>query len=56
MKKERIAPRGHRGGASPGATQAVRAGDLIFVGGQMSLDETGRVIGNDIATQAENAF
>ena len=56
MKIDRIALRGHRGGASPGATQAVRAGDLVFVGGQMSLDENGRVIGNDIATQAENAF
>ena len=56
MKIERIAPRGHRGGASPGATQAVRAGDLVFVGGQMSVDESGRVIGDDIATQAANAF
>ena len=56
MTTDRIALRGHRGGASPGATQAVRAGDLVFVGGQMSLDENGRVIGDDIATQAENAF
>ena len=56
MKIERIAPRGHRGGASPGATQAVKAGDLVFVGGQMSLDENGHVIGDDIAVQAENAF
>ena len=28
----------------------------MFVGGQMSLDENGRVIGDDVATQAENAF
>ena len=56
MRIERIAPRGHRGGASPGATQAVRAGDLVFVGGQMSLDENGHVIGDDIATQTKNAF
>ena len=56
MKTERIAPRGHRGGASSTATQAVRAGDFIFVGGQMSLDERGRVVGTDVATQAERAF
>ncbi len=56
MKIERISPRGHRGGASPGATQAVKAGNLVFVGGQMSLDGSGCVIGDDIAAQAENAF
>lgn len=56
MKIERITLSGHRGGASPGATQAVKAGDLVFVGGQMSLDEDGRVIGDDLATQAKNAF
>ena len=56
MKTQRIAPPGHRGGASPGATQAFRAGGLLFVGGQMSLDENGRVVGDDIATQAANAF
>ena len=56
MKMEMIAPLGHRGGASGSGTQAVRAGNLILVGGQMSLDEQGRVIGSDIATQARNAF
>lgn len=56
MKMEMIAPRNHCGGASGGGTQAVRAGNLILVGGQMSLDEHGRVVGNDIATQARNAF
>ena len=56
MKTQRIALPGHAGGASPGATQAVRAGDLVFVGGQMSLDESGHVVGDDIATQAANAF
>lgn len=56
MKTERFAPREHRGGASSTATQAVRAGNLVFVGGQMSLDERGRVVGTDIATQAERAF
>jgi len=50
-----ICPASHTGGASSG-TQAVRAGNLIFVGGQMSLDEHGRVVGAEIATQAKNAF
>lgn len=52
---ELISPSQHRGGASAG-TQAVRAGNLIFVGGQMSLDDQGRVLGSDITTQARNAF
>jgi enamine deaminase RidA (YjgF/YER057c/UK114 family) len=51
-----ISPRNHRGGAPGTATQAVRVGDLIFVGGQMSLDEQGRVVGRDIASQARNAL
>lgn len=37
-------------------TQGVRVGNLVFVGGQMSLDERGKVIGSDIATQSQNAF
>ena len=56
MQKEFIAPLNHRGDASGGSTQAVRAGNLILVGGQMSLDEQGRVVGSDIATQARNAL
>lgn len=55
VKMQLICPAGHSGGASSG-TQAVRAGNLIFVGGQMSLDGQGRVVGSDIATQAKNAF
>ena len=50
-----VAPRNHMGGSGQG-TQAVRAGNLIFVGGQMSLDENGNVVGSDIKTQAMNAF
>ena len=50
-----ICPADHAGGVSSG-TQAVRAGNFIFVGGQMSLDEHGRVVGSDITTQAQNAF
>lgn len=55
MKKQWITPRDHRGGAWS-TTQAVRCGDLIFVGGQMSLDEHGEVVGSDVATQARNAL
>ena len=56
MKIDIITPKNHRGGASGGGTQAVRAGNLILVGGQMSLDESGRVVGSDITTQARNAL
>ena len=55
MSMQLISPNQHCGGASAG-TQAVRAGNLIFVGGQMSLDEQGRVVGSDITAQATNAF
>lgn len=55
LKKEFITTGRHRDpwGAT---TQAVRAGNLIFVGGQMSLDEQGQVRGSDITTQAQNAL
>jgi enamine deaminase RidA (YjgF/YER057c/UK114 family) len=56
VRTQRVSPRNHRGGAPGTTTQAVRAGDLIFVGGQMSLDEQGHVVGSDIATQARNAL
>ena len=55
MHKELIAPENHYGAAGLG-TQAVKAGNLIFVGGQMSLDEHGQIVGTDITTQARNAF
>jgi enamine deaminase RidA (YjgF/YER057c/UK114 family) len=55
VKREMIAPgRDDRGSLT--GTQAVRVGNLIFVGGQMSLDEHGLVVGSDIRTQARNAF
>jgi len=56
MKMQLISPTDHLGGASGSGTQAVRAGNLIFVGGQMSLDAQGQVVGSDITTQATNAF
>jgi len=37
-------------------TQAVKAGNLIFVGGQMSLDDQGQVVGDDMKTQTRNAL
>ena len=56
VTKIRVLPEGHRGGISNTATQGVKAGNLIFVGGQMSLDEQGLALGNDIATQTRNVF
>lgn len=41
----------------PGYSHAVRAGDLIFVSGQVPLDEDGAVVGMaDMAAQARQAF
>jgi len=37
-------------------TQAVRAGNLVLVSGQMSVDERGNIVGSDIATQTKNVF
>lgn len=48
--------RSQAGSGSAGTTQAVRAGNLIFVGGQMSLDAKGNIVGADIATQARHVF
>lgn len=55
MSMQLISIPNHVGGATTG-TQAARAGNLVFVGGQMSLDEAGQVVGSDITTQATNAF
>jgi enamine deaminase RidA (YjgF/YER057c/UK114 family) len=56
VKMQLIVPSTSGQDASGSQTQAVRAGNLVFVGGQMSLDEQGRVKGTDITTQAKNAF
>jgi enamine deaminase RidA (YjgF/YER057c/UK114 family) len=53
---KKFASLGNQRNSSETATQGVRAGNLIFIGGQMSLNERGEVIGSDIATQAQNAF
>lgn len=47
---------GDRHSSSENATQGVKVGKHIFVGGQMSLDSRGEIVGSDIATQARNAF
>jgi enamine deaminase RidA (YjgF/YER057c/UK114 family) len=51
-----FAPDRHRGGQPGVKTQAVRAGDLIFISGQMSLDEDGKAVGKTMIAQARNAF
>jgi enamine deaminase RidA (YjgF/YER057c/UK114 family) len=56
LKTRFIAPKSRSGAPPHVATQAVRADDLIFVGGQMALDENGKVLGSDVVTQARNAF
>jgi enamine deaminase RidA (YjgF/YER057c/UK114 family) len=38
--------------ALSGVTEAVRAGDLIFVGAQLPLDDAGNIIGRDVTGQA----
>lgn len=44
------------GGIGGEAPQAVRAGDLIFVGGLMAIDDSGNVVGEDVSTQARSIF
>lgn len=36
--------------------RALRFGDLVFVGGQMSVDSEGRIVGKDVATQTRNCL
>jgi enamine deaminase RidA (YjgF/YER057c/UK114 family) len=55
VNKELLIPQNHIGGATRGV-QGVKAGNLIYVGGQMSLDANGNIAGDDIKTQARNAF
>lgn len=37
-------------------SQAVRAGGLVFVSGQPATDTAGRVVGDDLESQARQAF
>ena len=44
----------------PGGTYShvarVKAGELLFVAGQVATDSSGKVVGSDIETQAERVF
>lgn len=55
MNKEIVLPK-KQFSVHGGRTGAVRADDIVFVGGQMSLDRAGRAVGTDVTTQARNAF
>ncbi|MGH6943350.1 MAG: RidA family protein [Geminicoccaceae bacterium] len=37
-------------------SKAVRAGDLVFVSGQMATDERGRLLGGSMESQARQVF
>ncbi len=56
--KQRLMPAGHWNWSMPtNFSQGWRAGDLLFVSGQISTDANGRTIGaGDIATQTRNVF
>ena len=53
MKKEYFFPKNQVPG---GNSQAIKAESLIFIGGQMSLDSTGKIVGGNIEIQARNVF
>jgi enamine deaminase RidA (YjgF/YER057c/UK114 family) len=57
-KRERIMPAGHWDWSMPTPlSQGWKAGDFLYVGGQISADENGRVVAeDDIATQTRNVF
>jgi enamine deaminase RidA (YjgF/YER057c/UK114 family) len=56
--KQRIMPEGHWDWTIPVPfSQGWRCGDFVFVGGQISADESGRTIGaGDIEMQTRNVF
>ncbi|MFD1708272.1 RidA family protein [Siminovitchia sediminis] len=58
MKKERIMPDGHWDWSMPVSfSQGWMVDNLIFVGGQLSMNEKGEVIGKgDIETQTREVF
>jgi enamine deaminase RidA (YjgF/YER057c/UK114 family) len=57
-RRERLAPKDHWDWHIPTPfAQAVRVGPLLFLGGQLSADEQGRVVGRgDIEVQTRNVF
>ena len=58
MKKTRLMPKGHWDWSVPVSfSQGWKVGNLIFVGGQVSLDAKANVVApGDIATQTRNTF
>ena len=58
FRRQRLAPPGHWNWHIPVPfSQGWRVGNLVFVGGQLSADENGNVIGaGDIEVQTRNVF
>jgi 2-iminobutanoate/2-iminopropanoate deaminase len=60
MDRQRLMPRGHwgwRNEAWSTLSQGWRAGNLVFVGGQVALDERGQIIGpGDIEAQTRAVY
>ena len=55
MSKQRLMPPNHWDwSAPPTLSQGWKTDGLIFVGGQLSVDARGRVIGRDVKTQTRN--
>ncbi|MDO8491422.1 MAG: RidA family protein [Dehalococcoidia bacterium] len=54
MAKQAIAPANvHR---ARGYSHAIKAGNTVYVAGQIGLDESGNVVGKDIVTQIAQAY
>ena len=53
MKKEYLFPKIETNRKS---TQGINVGEFVFIGGQMSLDQNGYVVGDSIESQARNIF
>jgi 2-iminobutanoate/2-iminopropanoate deaminase len=58
MDKQRLMPAGHWNWSMPVPfSQGWRVGDLVFIGGQISADGSGRTIGaGNIEVQTRNVF
>lgn len=60
MNRQRLMPSGHgtlKGGAWSTISQGWRVGNLVFVGGQIAIDEDGNVIApGDIAAQTREVY
>lgn len=58
VKKTRLMPKGHWDWSMPTTfSQGWKVGNLVFVGGQISADEEGKILGvGDIEVQTRNVF